>query len=62
MGKMKQFKQVMKQAGKVAINVLAGIAVGVLLVLKGLWRLLAKNANVLTLAGVIVIILMLCRG
>lgn len=52
----------MKQAGKVAINVLAGIAVGVLLVLKGLWKLLAKNANVLTLAGVIVIILMLCRG
>lgn len=61
MGKMKQFKQAMKQAGKVAINVLAGIAVGVLLVLKGLWRLLAKNANVLTLVGVIVIILMLCR-
>ena len=59
---MKQFKQAMKQAGKVAINVLAGIAVGVLLVLKGLLRLLAKNANVLTLAGVIVIILMLCRG
>lgn len=59
---MGKIKQLMKQAGKVAINVLAGIAVGVLLVLKGLWKLLAKNANVLTLAGVIVIILMLCRG
>ena len=59
---MKQFKQVMKQAGKVAINVLAGIAVGVLLVFKMLWSLLAKNANVLTLVGVIIVILMLCRG
>ena len=59
---MGKIKQLMKQAGKVAINVLAGIAVGVLLVLKGLWRLLAKNANMLTLVGVIIIILMLCRG
>ena len=59
---MGKIKQLMKQAGKVAINVLAGIAVGVLLVLKGLWRLLAKNANMLTLVGVISIILMLCRG
>lgn len=59
---MKQFKQLMKQAGQVILNVLAGIAVAVLLVLKMLWNLLAKNANVLTLVGVIIIILMLCRG
>lgn len=62
MGKMKQFKQLMKQAGQVFVGVLAGIAVAVLLVLKMLWNLLAKNANVLTLVGVIIIILMLCRG
>lgn len=55
MGKMKQR---MKQAGKVAIGVLAGIAVVALLVLKGI----AKYANVLTLAGVIAILVMLCRG
>lgn len=59
---MKQFKQLMKQAGQVILNVLAGIAVAVLLVLKMLWNLLAKNANALTLVGVIIIILMLCRG
>lgn len=59
---MKQFKHLMKQAGQVILGVLAGIAVAVLLVLKWLWGLLAKNANVLTLVGVIVIILMLCRG
>lgn len=62
MGNMKQFKQLMKRAGQVILNVLAGIAVAVLLVLKWLWNLLAKNANVLTLVGVIIIILMLCRG
>ena len=62
MGNMKQFKQLMKQAGQVILNVLAGIAVAVLLVLKMLWNLLAKNANALTLVGVIIIILMLCRG
>jgi hypothetical protein len=62
MGNMKQFKQLMKQAGQVIVGVLAGIAVAVLLVLKWLWNLLAKNANVLTLVGVIIIILMLCRG
>lgn len=59
---MKQFKQLMKRAGQVIVNVLAGIAVAVLLVLKMLWNLLAKNANALTLVGVIIIILMLCRG
>lgn len=61
MGKMK-LKQVMKIAGQVVLNILAGIAVAVLLVFKMLWNLLAKNANVLTLVGVIIIILMLCRG
>lgn len=55
---MKQFKQAMKQAGQVILGVLAGIAVVALLVLKGI----AKYANVLTLAGVIAIIVMLCRG
>ena len=58
MGKMKQFKQLMKQAGQVIVGVLAGIAVAVLLVLQGI----AKNAKFLILVGVIVIILMLCRG
>lgn len=58
MGKMKQFKQAMKQAGQVILGVLAGIAVVALLVLKGI----AKYANVLTLAGVIAILVMLCRG
>lgn len=55
---MKQFKQLMKRAGQVILNVLAGIAVAVLLVLQGI----AKNAKFLILVGVIVIILMLCRG
>lgn len=54
---MKQFKQAMKQAGKVAIGVLAGIAVAVLLVLQGI----AKNAKFLILVGVIAILVMLCR-
>ena len=51
-------KKIMKRAGQVIVNVLAGIAVAVLFVLKGI----AKCANVLTLAGVIAIICMLCRG
>lgn len=55
-------KKIMKRAGQVIVNVLAGIAVAVLLVLKVLWSILSKNANVLTLAGVIAIIVMLCRG
>lgn len=55
MGKMKQR---MNQAGKVVLNILACIAVAVLLVLRGI----AKYANVLALAGVIAILVMLCRG
>lgn len=51
-------KKIMKRAGQVILGVLAGIAVAVLLVLKGI----AKYANVLTLAGVIAILVMLCRG
>lgn len=54
---MGKIKQVMKQAGQVILGVLAGIAVVALLVLKGI----AKYANVLALAGVIAIIVMLCR-
>lgn len=50
-------KQLMKLAGRALVNVLAGIAVVALLVLKGI----AKCANVLTLAGVIAILVMLCR-
>ena len=50
--------KIMKRAGQVIVNVLAGIAVVVLFVLKGI----AKCANVLTLAGVIAILVMLCRG
>lgn len=52
-----KMKKIMKRAGQVAINVLAGIAVAVLLVLQGI----AKCANVLALAGVIAILVMLCR-
>ena len=55
MGKM-TMKKIMKRAGQVILGVLAGIAV-VALVLKGI----AKCANVLALAGVIAIIVMLCR-
>lgn len=51
-------KKMMKTAGQVIVNVLAGIAVVALLVLKGI----AKYANVLTLAGVVAILVMLCRG
>lgn len=51
-------KQRMKQAGKVAIGVLAGIAVAALLVL----QVIAKNAKFLILVGVIAILVMLCRG
>ena len=50
--------KIMKRAGQVIVNVLAGVAVAVLFVLK----VLAKCANVLTLAGVIAILVMLCRG
>lgn len=50
-------KKIMKTAGQVMLNVLAGIAVVALLVLKGI----AKCANVLALAGVIAILVMLCR-
>ena len=57
MGSM-NMKKIMKRAGQVIVNVLAGIAVVVLFVLK----ILAKCANVLTLAGVVAIIVMLCRG
>lgn len=57
MGELKQFKQLMKRAGQVILGVLAGIAVVALLVLKGI----AKYANVLALAGVIAILVMLCR-
>lgn len=52
-----KMKKIMKTVGQVAINVLAGIAVVALLVLKGI----AKYANVLALAGVIAILVMLCR-
>ncbi|WP_281674284.1 hypothetical protein [Porphyromonas asaccharolytica] len=51
-------KKIMKQACNIAINVLAGIAVAVLLVLQAI----AKNAKFLILVGIIVIIVMLCRG
>lgn len=51
-------KKIMKRAGQVILGVLAGIAVVALLVLKGM----AKYANVLALAGVIAILVMLCRG
>lgn len=54
---MGKIKQVMKQAGQVILGALAGIAVVALLVLKGI----AKYANVLALAGVIAILVMLCR-
>ena len=54
MGKM---KQLMKLAGRTLVGALAGIAVVALLVLKGI----AKYANVLALAGVIAILVMLCR-
>ena len=57
MGSM-TMKKIMKRAGQVIVNVLAGIAVVVLFVLK----ILAKCANVLTLAGVVAILVMLCRG
>lgn len=57
MGKM-NMKKIMKKTGQVIVGVLAGIAVVALLVLKGI----AKYANVLTLAGVIAILVMLCRG
>lgn len=50
--------KIMKRAGQVIVNVLAGIAVAVLLVLQGI----AKNAKFLILVEVIVIIVMLCRG
>lgn len=50
-------KKIMKRAGQVVLNILAGIAVVALLVLKGI----AKYANVLTLAGVIAILVMLCK-
>lgn len=61
MGRMNMnmnMKKIMKSAGNVIVSVLAGIAVVALLVLKGI----AKYANVLTLAGVIAILVMLCRG
>lgn len=51
-------KKIITIAGQVIVSVLAGIAVVALLVLKGI----AKYANVLTLAGVIAILVMLCRG
>lgn len=51
-------KKLLKRAGQVILGLLAGIAVVALLVLKGI----AKYANVLTLAGVIAILVMLCRG
>ena len=57
-----KLKQVMKTAGQAILNILAGIAVVALLVIKWLWRLLDKHANVLTLVGVVVIIALLCRG
>lgn len=60
MGRMNMnmnMKKIMKRAGQVIVNVLAGIAVVALLVLKGI----AKYANVLTLAGVIAILVMLCK-
>lgn len=50
-------KKIMKRAGQVIVNVLAGIAVAVLLVLQAI----AKNAKFLILVGVIVIIVMLCK-
>lgn len=50
-------KKMMKTAGQVIVNVLAGIAVAVLLVLKAI----AKNAKFLILVGVIAIIVMLCK-
>lgn len=55
---MSMTMKIMKRAGQVIVNVLAGIAVAVLLVLQGI----AKNAKFLILVGVIVIIVMLCRG
>ncbi len=51
-------KKIMKRAGQVIVNVLAGIAVAVLLVLQAI----AKNAKFLILVGVIAIIVMLCKG
>ena len=57
MGRM-NMKKIIKTAGQVIVNILAGITVVALLVLKGI----AKYANVLTLAGVIAILVMLCRG
>lgn len=51
-------KKIMKTAGQVIVNVLAGIAVAVLLVLQAI----AKNAKFLILVGVIAILVMLCRG
>lgn len=50
-------KKLLKRAGQVLVGVLAGIAVVALLVLKGI----AKYANVLALAGVIAILVMLCK-
>lgn len=51
-------KKLLKRAGQVILCVLTGIAVAALLVLKGI----VKYANVLALAGVIAILVMLCRG
>lgn len=50
-------KKIMKRAGQVIVNVLAGIALAVLFVL----CFLAKNAKFLILVGVIAILVMLCR-
>lgn len=57
MGKM-NMKKIMKTAGQVILNILAGIAVAALLVL----QVIAKNAKFLILVGVIAILVMLCRG
>lgn len=53
-----EYKKMMKTAGQVIVNVLAGIALAVLLVLQAI----AKNAKFLILVGVIAILVMLCRG